>query len=79
MLERCIQLYRDCVTICCTASHVMSRDSEYAKQICNTCAYIYVMHVLKSVKNISEWSTVNYVHKHVVNALKSVVEWQGSE
>ena len=40
---------------------------------------IYVMHVLKSVKNISEWSTVNYVHKHVVNALKSVVEWQGSE
>ena len=40
MLERCIQLYRDCATICWTASHVMSRDSEYAKQICNTCAYI---------------------------------------
>jgi hypothetical protein len=37
-LERCIQLDRDCVSVCWTASQLMSRDSEYAKQICNTCA-----------------------------------------
>ena len=37
MLERCIQLDRDCATICWAASQFMSRDSEYVKQICNTC------------------------------------------
>jgi hypothetical protein len=37
-LERCIQLDRDCATVCWTASQLMSRDSEYAKQICSTCA-----------------------------------------
>lgn len=38
MLERCIQLDRDCATICWAPSQFMSRDSEYVKQICNTCA-----------------------------------------
>ena len=38
MLERCIQLDSDCATICWTASQFMSRDNEYVKQICNTCA-----------------------------------------
>ena len=37
MLERCIQLDRDCATICWAASQFMSRNSEYVKQICNTC------------------------------------------
>jgi hypothetical protein len=41
MLERCIQLNRDCPTICWTASQLMSRDSEYVKEICSTCAEIY--------------------------------------
>ena len=40
MLERCVQLDRDCATICWTASQFMSRDREYVKQICNTCTNI---------------------------------------
>lgn len=38
MLEKCIQIDRDCATVCYTASQLMSRDSEYTRQICNTCA-----------------------------------------
>ena len=38
MLSRCIQLDRDCATVCWTTSQLMSRDSEYVKQICNICA-----------------------------------------
>lgn len=38
MLARCIQLDRDCATICWTASQFMSRDSEFVKQVCNACA-----------------------------------------
>lgn len=41
MLERCIQLNRDCATICYTASAFMSRDSQYAKEIFRICADIY--------------------------------------
>jgi hypothetical protein len=37
MLSRCTQLDRDCATVCWTASQLMSRDSEYVKQICNIC------------------------------------------
>src|SRR5918996_3345413 len=70
MLERCIQLDRDCATVCWPASQFMSRDSEnmsmkYVIHVLN-----YVTHALKSVKNISIWSTVNYVHKHVANVQK---------
>jgi hypothetical protein len=36
----------------------------------------YVMHVLKSVKNISKWNTANYAYKHVESAPKNVVKWQ---
>ena len=36
----CVQINRDCASICWTASQFMSRDSEYAKQICNVCADI---------------------------------------
>lgn len=37
-LERCVQLDRDCATVCWTASQLMSRDSEYAKKFCSLCA-----------------------------------------
>lgn len=40
MLTTCIQLNRDCATICLAAAAFMSRDSKYAKQICNICADI---------------------------------------
>ena len=40
MLTRCIQLNRDCATICLAAAAFMSRDSDYAKQVCNICADI---------------------------------------
>ena len=40
MLERCIQLDRECACICYTASQIMSMDGEHAKQICNVCADI---------------------------------------
>ena len=40
MLSRCIQLDRDCATVCWTASQVMSRDSEFVKQICNICSKV---------------------------------------
>jgi hypothetical protein len=72
MLERCVQLNRDCATICWTTSQLMSRDSEYVKQICNT-VLRYVTHVLRSVKNISVWNIVNYVHKHVEDVQKNVI------
>jgi len=61
MLERCIQLDRDCAIICWTASQFMSRDREYVKQICNTCTNICDAHAEECEKH----STVNYVHKHV--------------
>jgi hypothetical protein len=35
----------------------------------------YVTHAQMSVKNISIWNTVNYVHKHVEYAQKNVVGW----
>ena len=38
MLQRCIQLDRDFGTVCWTASQLMSRDSEFVKQIFNACA-----------------------------------------
>jgi len=38
MLTRCIQLNRECATVCLSASAFMSRDSEHLKQICNKCA-----------------------------------------
>jgi hypothetical protein len=37
MLERCIQLNRECASICYTASQIMSMDGEHAKQICSVC------------------------------------------
>lgn len=40
MLTRCIQSNRDCANICLTAVAFMSRDSDYAKQICKVCAEI---------------------------------------
>jgi len=40
MMSKCIQLCHDCADICVIASQFMSRDSEYAKQICNVCADI---------------------------------------
>jgi Domain of Unknown Function (DUF326) len=40
MLERCIQLDRECASICYTASQIMSMDSEHTKQICVVCADI---------------------------------------
>jgi hypothetical protein len=33
------------------------------------------MRVLRSVKNISIWNIVNYVHKHVEDVPKNVVRW----
>ena len=77
MLERCIQLDRDCATICWTASQFMSRYSEnmsmkYVIHVLN-----YVTHALKSVKNINTWNTANCVHKHVGHVLRNVVIWRG--
>jgi hypothetical protein len=40
MMSKCIQLCLDYANISVTASQFMSRDSEYAKQICNVCADI---------------------------------------
>lgn len=40
MLERCIQLNRECASICHTASKVISMHGEFPKQICNLCADI---------------------------------------
>lgn len=40
MLTRCIQLNRDCASICLAVAAFMSRDSESAKQICDICAEI---------------------------------------
>lgn len=37
-LERCIQLNRECASICYTSSQVVSMDGEHTKQICNLCA-----------------------------------------
>jgi hypothetical protein len=40
MLERCIQLDRECASICYTALQIMSMDGEHAKQVCRLCAEI---------------------------------------
>ena len=40
MLTRCIQLNKDCATICLAAADFMSRDSEYTKQVCGVFAEI---------------------------------------
>ncbi len=37
-LSRCIQLLRDCADICVLSGQYMSRDSEYAKNMCRVCA-----------------------------------------
>jgi ferredoxin len=49
-LSRCIQLDRDCASLCWTASQLMSRVSEYAKQNKSTISVRNrVMPVLKNV------------------------------
>lgn len=40
MLERCIQLNRECASICYTKSQVMSLDGEHVREICRVCADI---------------------------------------
>ena len=40
MLERCIQLNRECASTCYNASQIMSMDGEFVKQICNVCTAI---------------------------------------
>ncbi len=72
MLERCIQLDRDCATVCWTASQLMSRDSEFVKQICIACAELYDV-CAKSGRNINVWNTANCAHKHVESVLRNVV------
>jgi hypothetical protein len=39
----------------------------------------FVMLVLKNVRSISRWNTVNCVLKHVEVVLKNVVKWLGSQ
>lgn len=39
-MKRCIQLDRDCADICALAASFMSRNSEFAQQICALCAVI---------------------------------------
>jgi hypothetical protein len=39
-MTRCIMMARDCANMCSTAICLMSRGSEYAKQICNICAEV---------------------------------------
>jgi hypothetical protein len=38
MMARCIALDMDCAAICRLAAGYMSRDSEFAKQLCRQCA-----------------------------------------
>ncbi len=40
MMARCIELDRDCADICAMAAILMSRGSEYAKEMCALCAEI---------------------------------------
>lgn len=76
MLQRCIQLDRDCATVCWTASQLMSRDSKFVKQIV-LLVLSYVMPALKSVRNIHIWNTANCVHKHVESVPRNVVIGRG--
>ena len=38
MMTRCMMMCRDCADMCVMASCMMSRGSEYAKQMCEICA-----------------------------------------
>ena len=40
MMARCIELDRDCADICAMAAILMSRGSEYAKELCALCAKV---------------------------------------
>lgn len=40
MFERCIQLDRECASICYTASQIMSMDGEHVTDVCRVCADI---------------------------------------
>ena len=37
MMTRCMMMCRDCADMCVMASCMMSRGSEYAKQMCEIC------------------------------------------
>jgi hypothetical protein len=39
-MARCIALDMDCAAICRLAAGYMSRDSEFAKQLCQLCAQV---------------------------------------
>ena len=52
MLERCIQLDRECASICYTASQIMSMDGEHAKLVCRLCADICNAYAQESEKHI---------------------------
>ena len=73
MLEKCIQLDRDCATICWTASQFMVRDSEMSRK---SATYVlnYVRHALENAKSISIWNIANYVRKHVEDVQRNVAK-----
>ncbi|HEX4413555.1 MAG TPA: four-helix bundle copper-binding protein [Lacipirellulaceae bacterium] len=40
MMAECIRLDKDCAQICWTAAALMSRDSQFAHELCSVCAAI---------------------------------------
>jgi len=40
MTARCIELDRDCATICATAARLMASGSDFADRVCGVCAEI---------------------------------------
>lgn len=76
MLSRCIQLDRDCATICWTASTYGQRQRICVWNKSAISVRSYVMPVPKNVRDINIWNTVNCAHRRVESAPKNVIKWQ---
>ncbi len=74
MMVSCAQTNRACASVCWTSPNscqwIVNLQSNFAVYV-----LIFVMHVLKNVKDIQIWIIVSNVLKHVENVLMYVEEW----
>jgi hypothetical protein len=71
MMTRCMMMCRDCADMCMMASCMMSRGSEYAKQMCK-CVLMYATRVQWNAKNMHQkWKNVRCVLMLAVHVQKN--------
>ena len=77
MLERCIQLDRACASRCWTVSQLMSRDSEFVKQMSNMCTQICdaCAEECEKYKNMDHCQKCAQAHRRCAEECRKMSTW----